>query len=157
MSQWEAGFWDTLAQRANVHLFPQSMYCHVSLWGWSSLLESLARFSLTLVGIILGLMFQTFPPDLVKWDRKMANDGHLFSSFFCFAQPCMARIFILVFHFLVAFVYSEMTEMHSLANGISFQEKPRSVFLRDRLLCIRDLQHQRNAYLLYPPKSAMPA
>lgn len=40
-----------------------------------------------------------------------------------FAQPRMGRNLVLVFHFLVAFVHSEITETHFIANGIPFQEK----------------------------------
>lgn len=46
---------------------------------------------------------------------------------------------VLDFHFVVAFVHSEMIETHFIANGIPFQEKKSNLFfLTDKLLCIRD-------------------
>lgn len=60
-----------------------------------------------------------------------------FSPAFRFAQPPGGRNLVLVFHFLVAFVHSEITETHFIANGIPFQEKKKKkrtgfFFLRDK-------------------------
>jgi len=108
----------------------------------------------------------TAPPDpcargllLRPVEAGRGDGGWAFRPAFRSAQPRPGRNLVLVFHFLVAFVHSEITETHFIANGIPFQEKERTgfFFLRDKLLRVRDFWHQRKAYLLYPPKSAMPA
>lgn len=74
-------------------------------------------------------------------EARWENGRWAFRPAFRFAQPRVGRNLVLVFHFLVAFVHSEITETHFIANGIPFQEKKKNrlfFFLRDKLLCIRD-------------------
>lgn len=124
------------------------------LWAYPHSPAPADSLAVQLVTALLDSCIQVYYSHLVNRDGKMVS-GCLDLSISSFSLV-VQRNFVLDFHFLVAFVHSEVTENHFIANGIYFQEKKKKrkkdrkkknrlfffflflfFFLRDKLLSIR--------------------
>lgn len=126
----------------------------MQLWAYPHSPAPADSLAVQLVTALLDSCIQVYYSHLVNRDGKMVS-GCLDLSISSFSLV-VQRNFVLDFHFLVAFVHSEVTENHFIANGIYFQEKKKKrkkdrkkknrlfffflflfFFLRDKLLSIR--------------------
>lgn len=91
------------------------------LWAYPHSPAPADSLAVQLVTALLDSCIQVYYSHLVNRDGKMVS-GCLDLSISSFSLV-VQRNFVLDFHFLVAFVHSEVTENHFIANGIYFQEK----------------------------------